>query len=884
MTRERDEDKLPMSKVPPVDEDVRRELEFHLEQRTREYEERGLSPDEARAAAQKDFGDRTGVESECREIESRRRAAHRRSRRIEELAQDVRLGARVLRKSPGFAIAAVLTIALGIGANSAVFSIINSIILRPLPYEEPSRLVRMSEQHESGGASNMPWPNFIDVRDQVAAFDAVASYGAGTVTVLGAGTPLRTRAVMVSDEFFRVFPLRPELGRLPLPEDHVRGALPVAVVSHAFWRDHLGAPPTLDGVNVRIDRQYQIVGVLPPGFAFPEESQVWIPLELDDPGQSRTAHNFEVVGRLRAGVDAADAQAEVNALFARLWPIHYPDFDATGSVVTPLQESLTAGARRPLYLLLGASALLLLGACANLASAMLARGMARGVDVAVRSALGATSRRIVRQLLTESGLIAALGCIVGLGLAAVLLRALEQLAPASMHLEKVTMDGWVFGFAVLITAATATLFGLLPALRLSESDPASMLRTSRGTATRGRVVAWNLLVVVEVALAVVLISGATLLTRSFAKVMDTDLGFNPERVLAVGVTLPAINYDGNSSRIPIFQERVFSLLSQEPGVVAAGFANVLPMGGNGPTGAIDVEGKPHLPQGPFTGFGVYRVVGGDFFEAMDIPVLRGRAFDARDDASAPRVAIVNAAMAAREWPGEDAIGKRIRSPGMDTMDEPWTTVVGVVGDVRADELTDDFRATAYYPHRQRPARRSRSATWAVRSSIDPATLTSAVRRTISSVDPQVPIEIRPAEDLVNASVADRRFTMLVIAGFAVIALFLAVIGIYGVVSYTVVQRTREIGIRLALGATPGAMRRMVIVTAMRTVLPGLALGALLTLAMSGTLRSMLYEMSPLEPVSLVGAVVVLAGAALASCIVPAVRATRVDPIVSMRAE
>lgn len=884
MSRERDEEGLPLSKQPPVDEDVRRELEFHLEQRAREYEERGHSPGAAMQAAQRDFGDRPAVEAACREIEARRRAANRRSRRLEELGQDLRLGARILRKSPGFAVAAVLTIALGIGANAAVFSIINSLILRPLPYEEPSRLVQVSERHESGGASDVPWTNFVDIRDQVTAFDAVASYGAGDVTVLGAGPAQRTRAAVVSDGFFRVFPQRPERGRLTLPDDHVLGANPVAVVSHAFWQDQLGSPESLDDVRIRLDRQYQVVGVLPTGFGFPREAQVWIPLELDEQTPSRTAHNWEVIGRLRADVDPMVAQAEVDALFARLWPVHYPDFDATGSVVTPLQESLTAGARQPLYLLLGASALLLLGACANLASAMLARGMARGVDVAVRSALGATRRRIVRQLLTESGLIAALGCAAGLALAAGLLRALALLAPASMHLERVAMDGWVFGFAVVVTAATAVLFGLLPALRLVDADAASMLRTARGTPNRGRVLAWNLLVVVEVALAVVLISGATLLTRSFAEVMDTELGFDPEHVLAVGVNLPAVNYDATSSRASVFHERLFAALSAEPGVASAGFANVLPMGGNGPNGAIDVEGKPHLPQGPFTGFGVYRVVGGAFFEAMGIPVLRGRPFDARDDASGPPVVIVNATMAEREWPGEDPIGKRMRSPGMDRMQEPWATVVGVVGDVRADELTDDYRATAYYPHRQRPATRSLSVMWAVRSTIDPVALTATIRRTIESVDPQVPMEIRPAEDLVAASVAGRRFTMLVIAGFAVIALFLAVIGIYGVVSYTVAQRTREIGIRLALGASPRAMLRMVILTAMRTVLPGLALGALLTLAMSGTLRSMLYEMSPLEPVSLAGAVAVLAAAALASCILPAVRATRVDPIVSMRAE
>lgn len=884
MTRERDDEGLPLSKTPPVDEDVRRELEFHIEQRAREYQERGMDAADAQAAAQRDFGDRGAVESECREIEQRRRAANRRSRRLEEFMQDLTLGARVLRKSPGFAVAAVLTIALGIGANAAVFSIINSVILRPLPYEEPSRLVIVAEQHESGNPSDLPWPNLVDIREQVAAFDAIAAYGVGMATVLDAGPAQRTRAATISDGFFRVFPQRPERGRLTLVDDHRQGATPVAVVSHEFWRDQLGSPTSLDDVRIRLDRQYQVVGVLPAGFDFPRGAQVWVPLELDDPGRSRTAHNWEAVARLATGATPESAQREVDALFARLHPIHYPDFDASGGVVEPLQQTLTAGTRRPLFLLMGASALLLLGACANLASAMLARGMARGVDVAVRTALGATRQRIVRQLLTESALIAALGCAAGLALAAGLLRALELLAPAGMGMERVTMDAWVLGFAVVVTAVTAVLFGLIPALRLVETDPASMLRASRGTPTKGRVLAWNMLVVAEVAIAVVLISGAALLSRSFAKVMNSELGFDPERVLAVGVDLPAVNYFSAPVRVPQFHERLFESLSGTPGVVAAGFANVMPMGGNGPSGAVEVDGKPHLPQGPFTGYGIYRVVGGDFFGALRIPLLRGRAFGPGDDASAPRVVVVNEAMAEREWPGEDPIGKRFRPYGMDRGDEPWATVVGVVGNVRAGALTDDFRATAYYPHRQRPPVRALTTTWAVRSSIDEAALTATVRRAVEAVDPQVPLEVRPVEQLVAARVADRRFTMLVISGFAVIALFLAVIGIYGVVSYTVAQRTREIGIRLALGASPAAMLRMVVGAAMRTVVPGLALGALLTAAASGTLRSMLYQMSPLEPVSLLGAGGVLAIAALASCVVPGVRATRVDPIVSMRSE
>ena len=885
MRRSRDDDDLPMSGVRPVHEDVRRELEFHIEQRARELVATGHSPEQAMAAAREYFGDRERVEAECREIESRRRATRRRSRRWEALQQDARLGLRVLRKSPGFTLAATLTLALGIGANAAVFSIVNKVILQPLPYAEPDRLVWMVERHGEKGWGSVPWANFLDLEQQAKSFSSMASMGASTVTLLGAGSPLRVRAAAVSAGFFRVFPVRPVMGRLPAPDEYRRGANPVAVVSYRFWRNELGAPASLEGVHLRMDRDHEVVGVLPPGFDFPDGSQVWGPVELFDQSMSRTSHNWDTVGRLAPGATVEGATREVDGILARLRRMYYPDFDATGSIITPLQEHLTATARTPLYLLLGASAMVLLAACTNLASAMLARGTARAGELAVRAALGATRLRLVRQLVTESAMLSVLGCAVGLGLASLLLRVLPLVAPEGYDLTSVRIDTRVLVFAAGVTIVTALLFGLLPALRLSGGGGSAMLREGgRGTADPRRLRAWSVLVAAEVSLAVVLLTGSALLIRSFARVMDTRLGFDPARVVTADVDLPAITYADSGPGVAAFHERVLDALHQQPAIDAVGFVNVLPLRGANPSGAIEVEGKPLDPRGAFNGYSVYRVVGGDFFRAAGIPLVRGRLFGAGDDAGSAPVVIVNETFARKEWPDGEAIGKRVRPAGMDGRHEPWFVVVGVVGDSRGASVTEPFRQTYYFPYRQRPAYRSRSVSYVARGPTDESSLGRALRGAALAVDPQVPVEVRAYRQIVDASVADRRFTMLVLGAFAGVALLLAVIGIYAVISYSVAQRTREIGVRLALGATPTGVRLLVLRAAMGAVLPGLVVGTLLALAGSGALRSLLYGVTPTDRIALLASVAVLAIAAVGSSFLPATRATRVDPMIAIRTE
>jgi predicted permease len=884
MTKHRDEDSLPLSKVPPVAEDVRRELEFHLEERVAELVARGMSREQAAAMAREAFGDRVAVEEECREIETRRRDTRRRMRSREAFRQDVIVGLRLLRRSPGFALAAVATLALGVGANTAVFSIVNTVLLRPLPFVEPDRLVHVVERHEKGWG-DLAWTGFLDVQGQARTFSAVTAYTAGTATVLGALTPLQLHAAAISRDFFRVFPLRPALGRFPLPDEHRRGAAPVAVVSYAFWRDHLGSPASLEGVHLKVDADMPVVGVLPAGFDFPDGAQVWMPAERNETRTSHTAHNYDVVGRLKAGLTAEDARRDLDALFARMKPLYAPDYDAVGSIVTPLQEELTRNARTPLYLLLGASAFLLLAACTNLASSLMARGTARAGEMAVRSALGASQSRLVRQLLTESALLAVVGCAAGVVLAILALRTLVLVAPPTLAIADVRLDGRVLAFAGLTTVLTTFLFGALPAMRLSRANAPAVLRDgARGTQDRGKLRLWNILVAAEVAFAVALLAGSVLLIRSFAKVLDSELGFDPSHVETAEINLPAINYDGASPAIASFHARVLDRLRASPGVTSAGFANILPVGGDGPDGSLEVAGRPLDANGPHNGYAIYRIVGGDYFEALRIRLIAGRTFRPSDDANAPPVVVVSEDFARHYWPNESPLGKQVRPYGMDRDKEQFATVIGVVANTRSRGVTGAYRETYYFDHRQRPPFRSYTTSYVVRASSDGAALSTVLRRAVEAVDPQVPVRTESFDAVLASSVSDRRFMTLVLGVFAGTALLLAIVGIYAVVSYSVAQRTREIGVRLALGATPGGVGALVVGTAMRAVVPGLVVGVVIAIADASVLRAIVFGVSPFDPTAIIGALGALVVAALASSAWPARRATRVNPITAIRGE
>ncbi len=712
----------------------------------------------------------------------------------------------------------------------------------------------------------------------------MAAYGSDIGTLLGADIPSRVRTAAVSADFFRVMRVQPVIGRLPAPDEHAVGAPPVAVVSYRFWRDRLGGVRDLSDRRLRSEYDFQVVGVLPQGFGFPDESDLWFPIELFGRNESRTSHNYSVVARLKPGLTSVDGDRELDALTEPMRAQYLPDFDAVGATVTPLRDLEAGPLREPLYLLLGASGLLLIAACTNLASSMLVRGSARAHELAIRAAIGAGRGRLVRQVFTESLLIALLGCAAGLVVAQVVQRGLLLLAPAGMvPIEGAPFDLRVLGFSLLLTLLTAVLFGLLPAMRMSGVRPATAMREgTRHSGSRKSRRLWSTLVAVEVALAVILLSGSGLLLRSFSAITRIDPGFRAEGVLTALLDLPDAAYPDVQQAVA-FHDRLLAALADAPGVVAAGVTNRLPLEGNQPSGAIQVEGKPTLPAGPFTGYAIYRTASTRYFEAMGIPLLAGRPFNDRDRAGAPRVVIVTRGLAEREWPGEDPIGKHFRVYGMDGGEEPYGTVIGVVADIPQGAITGPRRESYWYPYSQNPYR-TRSMKLVVRTEGNPAALAPSLAKMVHDIDPTLPLEFRTMEERLASTIADRRFTMVVLASFALVALLLAGLGIYGVVSYTVAQRRREIGIRIALGAEPSRVQRLVQGGAMAVIGIGIVAGGVGAVAGTRLMRALLYGVEPGDATTFGLAIGLLLLVGFLASWWPARRSAGIDPAVAIRAE
>lgn len=808
---------------------------------------------------------------------------------VEMLRQDVLFTLRSLRKSPGFALVTVLTLALGIGANAAVFSVVNGTVLRPLPYPDPDRIVVLHELGAEGGEMAVTGGNFLDWQGANRSFEAMALFWepdfTPLMTILGANSAVRARVTGVSEDFFRVMGVSPALGRSFAPEESREGGPPVMLVSQSFWTNHLsGDPGVLGRVLDWEGEPFEIVGVMPAGFGYPVDTDLWVPLERGGISLGRSAHNYAAVGRLREGVGAEAAQRDLDRITAGLKERYGGDMDAVGTRVERLQDRLVGDLRRPLFLLLGAAALVLLVACTNLASTFLARGAGRGRELAVRAALGASRPRLIRQLLTESLVLSLLGAAMGLAVSALVLRGLVAVGPDALEVTGgYGLDGRVLGFALFAALVTTVLFGLAPALRASQGRLGEAMRSgTRGNSggRRGRV--WGLLVGTEVALAILLLVGSGLFLRSFREVLGVDSGFDPARVLTIDVSLPSSKYS-EDPQMADFYQRVLTELEQVPGVEAAGLVQHLPLGGMAHNGSFDVEGR-----GNTHAFGLYpgyRVSSEGYFEAMGIPLLRGRLFDRGDHAGTADVAVINQVLADRLWPDGDAIGARVRNLANDSWIYPdrWITIVGVVGNVRHGALLEEPAPEIYVHYLQRPDR-ARSAVLALRTRVPPAEVVSVARARIRALDPDVPAEFATMSARVVDSVADRRFTMLVLGAFAVVALLLAAVGIYGVVSYSVAGRTREIGIRLALGASPGSVRGMVQRSAMRMTLAGVVVGIAGALLLTRALRGLLFGVSPTDPTTFAGVVVILTGVAWLASYLPARRTTRVDPMITMRAE
>jgi putative ABC transport system permease protein len=804
------------------------------------------------------------------------------------LAHDFRYALRALRKNPAFAAVAVATLALGIGANTAIFSVVNAVLLRPLPYPESERLVFMFGQDARRGVSGFHflYPDFVEWRKQSRSYEAVSAHTRVPATLAGAGSaPERVDIMQVNASFLRVLKVRPQMGRDFLEEEDRPGAPRVALLSHGLWQRRLGGdaaavgkPVTLDGV------EYTVVGVLPAGFrAINWQPDVYTPLALPPQGMVTVG----AIGRLAPGTAVAQAQAETAAIVPRLNPRF---FGTSGRSlrVWGAREYMVRDVHRSLLVLMGAVGLVLLIACANVANLLLARAGARQREMAVRAAMGASRWRIVRQLLAESAVLGLAGGAAGLFLAYWGVQALMAAVPTRYPLiEGAQLDWPVLAFTLAAALFTAVLFGLAPALSASRAVLHENLKEGGrgGVESRGRNRVQRALVVVEVALALVLAVGAGLLIKSFGRLLDVSPGFNPRNVLTAGISLPAERYKAPPDRMRFFAS-FLERLASSPGVEAAGLVSMIPFGGMNTGRTIRVEGRPEVrAEDAITVW--FRVATPGYFRAMEIPLRRGRLISAEDTPAAPLAAVINETMARRFFPGEDPLGRRfgwdasaVPQPGQPA--PPWITIVGVVGDVRHMSLAQAPEPELFMAYTQQPIT---GMTAAVRTAMDPERFAPALREAAMAADPEQAVaQVRAMERVMSESLAERRLAVWLLAIFAGLAVALAAVGIYGVISFAVARRTREIGVRLALGAEPADVRRMVFGQAMRLAGFGLAAGLAAALALTGLMRSILYEVTATDPLVFGGMCALLAAVAALASYIPARRATKVEPVAALRYE
>ncbi|HEX8068864.1 MAG TPA: ABC transporter permease [Pyrinomonadaceae bacterium] len=867
-----------------VERELDEELRFHLRMRAEENVRRGMTPAEAERAARRSFGQWARVKEACRDVKG--------GGVLETLLQDVTFGARMLRKQIGFTLVAVLTLALGVGANTAIFSVVNAVLLRPLPYPNAERIVAVQELNEKGTRVQVTPANFLDWRAQSTVYEHLAAIHARPANLAAGDEAERIDLAMTSTDFFEVFGVRPHVGRFFVPAEELAGHQPVVVVSYGLWQRRFGGDPALVGRAIALDGQsYTVVGVAPAGFQYPDKTEAWVPPFQRVPTVSaqmdiERARGFgflSAVGLLKPGVTVKQAHDEMTALTARLRQQHPDTNNRRFDRVVSLQTHLVGESSAALLLLLGAVALVLLIACANVANLLLARAAARQKEIAVRLALGATRLRLVRQLLVESVLLALAGGACGLLLGWWGVDLMRGLLPVDFpRAQAIGVDWRVLAFTLLVSFGTGVVFGLAPALEATNPDINESLKESArgaaGGARRHRLRA--LLVVSEVSLSLVLLIGAGLLFRSFLRLQAVELGFRPQRLLTFRLTPAGANFRQDAQYAAFF-DQVAERVKALPGVEAVGVINTLPLM-KGPTAGFRVEGRPLTTPDKWPSVN-YRSVSPDYFRAVGVPVVQGRAPDAHDNESAPLVVVVNQALARRDFPGEDPVGKRINLGGTRPDGQPiWFEIVGVVANVRNLELSAEPTPEMYTSYLQDPFA---GMSYVVRAAVEPESLTPAVREILRQVDRAQPVaEFREMDEIVAESAAQPRFNTLLLGLFAGVALLLAAAGIYGVMAYSVTQRTHEIGIRMALGARRGDVLRLVVGQGFRLALVGLALGLFCAYALTRVMSSLLYGVSATDPLTFAGGALLLAAVALLACYIPARRATDIDPLIALKYE
>ena len=884
-----------LSLSPTRELEIIEELSQHLQDRYEQELSRGATDEEAKRESLKELNAPDLLVRELKKVENRApqnpvvMGTDTKTSVVGDIAQDLRYGLRMLWKNPGFTIVAVLALALGIGANTAIFSVVNTVLLQPLPYKNPGQLVMLWENATHlGFPKDTPSPaNFRDWRAQNTVFTGMAAMAQKNFNLTGVGEPERLDGRRVSANLFDLLGVQPRLGRGFLPQEDTPGTQ-VVILSHGLWQRRFGSDPRIIGQALNLNGEsYSVVGVMPPGVDVPRvdnwKAQLWVPIAFPSEEAQSRAHYLEVIARIKPGITLKQAQAEMETIAARLAQ-QYPETNTRiGTVVSPLHEEVVGDIRPALLVLLGAVGFVLLIACANVANLLLARAAVRQKEIALRLALGASRSRLTRQFLTESVLLATLGAAVGLMFAVAGLRILKTFIPDTIsQADSIGIDARVLLFTALVAVITGLIFGLAPAAQASNFNLNETLNEggrgaaegSKGARLRG------LLVITEVAVSFVLLIGAGLLINSFIHLRNLDPGFRADHLLTAKIDLSEVKYPDQVHRTP-FLDEVLRRVRALPGVQSAAIAGNLPLTYNGDSMYIAVEGIPDPPPDQQLDV-IYRTIGPGYFSTMGISLVRGRDFTDRDTTETSYTVVVSEKLAQHFWPGQDPIGKRLK-PGDTKSDIPWREVIGLVKDVRQNDFLAAPKMQMYMSYRQLKDLAPNALV--VRTGVEPMSLATALRNAVWAVDKDQPVSnIDTMEQIVAGAVARQRFSTMLLGVFATLALMLAAVGIYGVMSYSVAQRTREIGIRMALGARRGDVLKMTVKQGLKLVMMGVAIGLVAAFVLTRVMASLLFGVSATDPITFVSIPLVLMSVAMLASYIPALRATKVDPMVALRAQ